>query len=374
MSGTKKTMQDYIASCPEYIRTNTAQSTSLTAPAVSEFVSGNYRSIWIVGCGSSMNGAMCARPFLRKYLGVEVKVIAPFTFVTCENDITDEDMVLIISQSGYSLNALEAAEVVKAKGRRCIALTGDLNSDLAKTCDIAADYGAGRETVGFVTRGVTTLALFLMLFGVEAGLASGRLSKEEAETLKQQLAACADINAQVQNDWESFYAKNIRSLSGLTNAYVCGVGANFGTAMEGALKISETVKIPAAAYDSEEYIHGPNLQMKPGYTVFLIETKTGRERIRKLFEGTQIVTANAYLITTDPEYTGDQVFNIRCDVPDEMTPLCILPFFQLTAWKLAEDLNRWEKHPLLRKMEEYVYSKSGNYINSPFSEDTPGHH
>ena len=69
MSGTKKTMQDYIASCPEYIRTNTAQSTSLTAPAVSEFVSGNYRSIWIVGCGSSMNGAMCARPFLRKYLG-----------------------------------------------------------------------------------------------------------------------------------------------------------------------------------------------------------------------------------------------------------------------------------------------------------------
>ena len=76
----------------------------------------------------------------------------------------------------------------------------------------------------------------------------------------------------------------------------------------------------------------------------------------------------------DPEYTGDQVFNVHCDLPDEMTPLCILPFFQLTAWKLAEDLSRWEKHPLLRKMEEYVYSKSENYINSPFSEDTPGHH
>ena len=49
----------------------------------------------------------------------------------------------------------------------------------------------------------------------------------------------------------------------MTNAYVCGVGANLGTASEGALKFGETVSIPTAAYEVEEYIHGPNIQIDP---------------------------------------------------------------------------------------------------------------
>ena len=216
------------------------------------------------------------------------------------------------------------------------------------------------------------LAVFFMLFAVEAGLASGKLTKEEADTLKEQLRSCADINEAAQKNWSSFYEKNFQALSGLTNAYVCGVGANIGTAMEGALKFGETVSIPTGAYEVEEYIHGPNIQMTPRYTVFLIEAGIGTERIRKIYDGTKIATPNAFLVTTDPDYTGDKIFNIPCSVPEEMTPLCILPFFQLTAWKLTDDLDRWNKHPLQRQMEKYVSSKSENYINSPFSEDTPG--
>ncbi|MBO5555382.1 MAG: hypothetical protein J5941_07620, partial [Solobacterium sp.] len=63
---------------------------------------------------------------------------------------------------------------------------------------------------------------------------------------------------------------------------------------------------------------------------------------------------------------------LPCDIMEEMTPLCILPFIQLTAWKLAEEQDSWVKHPLVQKMQKYVSSKSENYINSPFSEDTPG--
>ena len=373
MQETKKTMQDYIASCPEFIRTNVARSKELAEPLVQEFVRGSYSSIWIIACGSSMNGSVCARPFLRRYLGCEVKVVAPFTFVQQENDLSDDDMVIIVSQSGYSLNALEAADTVKAKGRRCIALTGDLESDLVKKCDVAANYGVDRETVGYVTRGVTTLALYFMLFGVEAALASGRMSSEEADTLKQQLLKTADINEATQKNWTGFFENHYQALTGMDIAYVCGVGANMGTAMEGALKFGETISVPAVAYEIEEYIHGPNIQMTPRYTVFLIDGGIGSDRIRKIYEGTSIVTKNVFLITTDESMTGDNIFTVPCgDVPEEMTPLCILPFFQLTAWKVTEDLNRWRKHPLQRKMEKFVSSKSENYANSPFSLDTPG--
>ena len=159
----------------------------------------------------------------------------------------------------------------------------------------------------------------------------------------------------------------------MTNAYVCGVGANLGTASEGALKFGETVSIPTAAYEVEEYIHGPNIQMTPRYSVFLIDGGEGTERIHRIFEGTQIVTDNVFLLTRCADYKGEHnVLYVPMDVPEEITPLCWLPFFQMTACQLTNDLDRWNKHPLQRAMEKFVSSKSANYVNSPFSEDTPG--
>ena len=179
----KKTMLDYIADCPEFIRNNVADSAALTKPLVDEYVSGGYKNIWIVACGSSSNGSLCARQFIRRHLKCEVKIVTPFHFVSSENDFSETDMVVVVSQSGYSLNALDAIKVIEAKGRRCIGLTGDVNSDLGKVCDVVANYGVGRETVSYVTRGVTTLALFFMLFAVEAAVRLGIKTAAEGEAV-----------------------------------------------------------------------------------------------------------------------------------------------------------------------------------------------
>lgn len=368
----KITMQNYIASCPEFIRNNVSHSKELTAPLVKEYISGGYKNIWIVACGSSSNGSLCARQFVRRHLKCEVKILTPFQFVVSEHDFADSDMIVVVSQSGYSTNALDAIRVVRDSGRRCIGLTGDLHSDLAKACDVAANYGVGRETVAFVTRGVTTLALFFMLFAVDAAEALEIKSAEEALTDRKLLAESAEWNQSMMDKLPAFVKTHYQSLSAMTNAYVCGVGANLGTACEGALKLGETINIPASAYETEEYIHGPNLQLTPQYTVFLIDGGEGSARIREIYEATRIVTSNAYLITTAPEYPGDNVLCIPCSLPPEMTPLCFLPFFQLIAAQLADDLERWVKHPLQRIMEKACAAKSGNYADSPFSEDTPG--
>lgn len=368
-----KTMMDYIASCPEFVRANVKGSKALTAPLVDEYVNGGYKNIWIVACGSSSNGSLCARQFIRRHLQCEVKIVTPFAFVVSEHDFTETDMVIVVSQSGYSLNALDAVKVIKEKGRRCIGLTGDLDSDLAKACDVAANYGVGRETVGYVTRGVTTLALFFMLFATDAAEKAGLKSAQKADAVRKQLLAAADINEKVQASWPVFLERHYQKLSGMTKVYICGVGANMGTACEGALKFGETISIPSCAYEIEEYIHGPNIQMTPEYCVFLIDGGEGSSRIHQIFEGTQIVTSNVYLITNCADYKEEEnTFYVECSLPEEITPLCYLPVFQMTAFKITEDLSRWIKHPLQRKMEKLVSCKSENYENSPFSEDTPG--
>ena len=78
----KKTMLDYIADCPEFIRNNVADSAALTKPLVDEYVNGGYKNIWIVACGSSSNGSLCARQFIRRHLKCEVKIVTPFHFET----------------------------------------------------------------------------------------------------------------------------------------------------------------------------------------------------------------------------------------------------------------------------------------------------
>ncbi|MDO4198234.1 MAG: SIS domain-containing protein [Erysipelotrichaceae bacterium] len=374
METKKYTMRDYIASCPEIMRDNIKKSEELTKALVDEYVDGGYKNVWIVACGSSSNGSYCGRMYVKHHLKCECKVVNPFTFITAENDIGPEDMVVAVSQSGYSTNALEALDVIKSKGRKTIGLTGDVNSDFKEKCDVLVNWGVGTETVAYVTRGVTTLALFFMLFALEAAKKKGYESEEEYSKNKAQLLKACDINEEVQKNWTEFMKKHYKRLSSMTNAYMCSVGANMGTAYEGALKFGETISIPTAAYEAEEYIHGPNIQLTPKYSVFVIDGGIGSGRLKNIYEGTRIVTDNAFLIT-NTEYEGDEnIFYVKADVDEDVTPICYLPIFQITAADITDDLNRWIKHPLQEKMDKYVSAKSENYDKSPFALDTPKRH
>lgn len=368
----KKTMLDYIRATPAALRANAADAAALAGPLAEEYLRGGYENLWIVACGSSANAAWCARPFLRRVLRREVKIVPPFTFAVCEHDFSPRDMVLVVSQSGYSLNALEAAACIRAEGRPVTALTADPGSDLARAADLAVDYGGGLETVGYVTRGMTTLVEFFMLFGLEAARRRGTLSAPEAEARLAALRRAADANEAAIEDWAVFASAHRPALTELRCAFVCGVGANYGTALEGALKLSETVSVPALGCETEEFIHGPNLQLTPDHSVFLLDGGAGSARTRQIFDAVRTVTDKAFLLTADPTAKGEGVFALRETLPEELTPFGLLPPLQMTAWRLAEELGRWEKHPLQRQMERRLSSKSENYAASALNRDTPG--
>lgn len=56
----------------------------------------------------------------------------------------------------------------------------------------------------------------------------------------------------------------------MDRAFIVTDGPNMATAREGSLKFGETLKIPTLYYENEEYVHGPNMQLDPEYTVFLL--------------------------------------------------------------------------------------------------------
>ena len=114
---------------------------------------------------------------MNKISGVNVELLSPYTFTNYKK-IKENTFYMVISQGGESINSIEAMEYLKKKGQLAVGVTGNVNSSLKDHADIVIDYGVGEEKVGYVTKGVVTLILFLDLFAVYIGK-NNILSEEE---------------------------------------------------------------------------------------------------------------------------------------------------------------------------------------------------
>lgn len=320
------------------------------------YVDGNYKNIKIVASGSSGNGALCAKYIMEKYLGVDVTIISPYTFAYYPR-LSEDDFVFVISQSGYSKNALDALDVLKKINRKTIALTGDLNSDIKNHADVVIGY-VDEEKEGFVTKGVTTLALFLMK------LTFAILKKQGKEVDTAWFDDYCESFASIQKEnfvrEEAFLEKFRKNLLSMEHMYAAGCGPAEGVAKEAALKIGETVKIVSCGYELEEYIHGPNLQLSPKHNVFIIDAQDETsDRSYQIFRASRTVSDRVYYIT-DKEYEDDHVLTLLNPCADTVA-LTYLQVFQLFAYRISKELGTIKKHPLYEEFKKIVNSKTITY-------------
>ena len=358
---TKLTMIDYVVETPAQVRSNVENSKALTQSLVDEYVKKDYKRVLIVACGSSHNGYVCGQPFLHKILKKEVKVIPPFNFVHFQDEFDDDDFIVVVSQSGRSTNAIEALELLKSRGHRTIGITSDVNSDFKDICDLTINWGVGVEKVGYVTKGVVTLALYFMLFGVEAQLAKGEITQEEADCYKKEFLKAMDAHEELQASANKYIESHVKDLYNLQEVYTISAGANLGTAIEAALKISETVMIHATAWECEEFQHGPGYPIQPRYTVIAYETgnDAANVRIEQIADAAKEIAGQVILVkcgaSEDPS-----VISTNIKLMDEVMPLAYLAVAPMLANFASRKLSLQE-HPLLKKFDEKVSTKSKKY-------------
>ena len=361
MTEKKVSMIDFVQETPAQVRYNVERSKELTQSLVDEYLKRDYKRILIVACGSSHNGSLCGLPFLKKVTGKEVKLIPPFTFTYFNEGFDDDDFIVVVSQSGRSTNAIEALELIKSKGHRTIGITSDVNSDFKDICDLTVDWGVGVETVGYVTKGVVTLAEYFMLFGIEAQLAKGEITAECAKAYKNEILKAMDAHEELQASAQKYIDSHVKELYNMQELYVISAGANLGTVVEAALKISETVKIHATAYECEEFLHGPLYPMTPRYSVIAYDTANPKanSRIEAIYEASKDICTQSVLVkcgvSDDPE-----VISTKVELMDEVMPLAYLAVAPLLA-DFASSRLTTNEHPLLKEFGEKLATKSRKY-------------
>lgn len=370
MEATTKTMGDYVEEASIVTRQNLKKGKSLVEPieTLCRDLFGDKggsqklpRVLWLVASGSSFNASYCALPFMRRSLGdaCTVQIVTPFSFVHYRfRDVKDTDLVLVLTQSGYSTNAIEALDVLRGMGRPAICVTGNVSADASSHADIVVDYGVGEELVGYVTKGVSTLVVFLMLLADQLSNGDGR-----AKEIEKALDAADAVQAKMP----AFYKEHIRELTSMGPCYCCGVEGTWGIALEGALKIGETVHIPCFAYEIEEFIHGPNLQLSPKYTLFFFDPNDKTfTRFSQMYQAARLISDRAFLITANQEYASDSNALV---IPAELMPspdtvsLAYLPFVQLLSFYISNALGSTKQHPLLKPFKSAVAAKTENWVN-----------
>lgn len=342
-----RTMEDYIREIPQAARENIKNRKELTARFAGWYKKGK---LVIVASGSSYNAAVMAEPFLKQKMDMDVSVITPFSYVCDERIPSRREQYLFVSQSGCSTNVLEAVRKHRENGFETAAAVGNADSAIAREADVVMDYGAGEETVGYVTKGMSLLCLFFMLCGLE--VKAYHMSEEKYKHYVRVLKGMAKNHEAVLRWAEKFYTVHEKSFLSMRHVYFMGSGSNWGAVLEGALKVGEMVHVQTSAYEAEEFIHGPDLQLTPEYTLFFLDSgdKAGA-RIRDIWQASKEITDHTFLVSAGefPETMA------------ELTGFYLAAFFQYAAYRISKELGIKAEHPLFVRFDSKIPCKTQDY-------------
>src|SRR5690242_15248730 len=219
----------------------------------------NPRVVVMCGRGSSGHVGVYLRYLFETKLGLLVSAAAP-SVVTAYKGRPDMRDVLfvVISQSGRSPDLIAATQAARALGALTLAIVNDPDSPAASASELVLPIGAGPERAVAATKSVVAS----MIAGAQLVAA---LTRDEAlsvglRKMPERLSRAHEC------DW-SVWGNTIPNAPA---AFVAARGYGFGCVREIALKLTETLRVPALAFSAAELRHGPRAAITPATPVLLL--------------------------------------------------------------------------------------------------------
>jgi glucosamine--fructose-6-phosphate aminotransferase (isomerizing) len=213
------------------------------------------RRINILGCGTSWHAGLIGEYVIEEYARIPVEVEYASEFRYRNPMIEPHTLTLAISQSGETIDTLEAMREARRRGSRVLGISNVVGSTIARESDGGVYIHAGPEigvasTKAFTSQ-VTVLSLLALLLGRLRVMSKreGMAQIEHLQKIPEQVKAILDTNDQILDIAQAYCNDH--------NFLYLGRGANFPVALEGALKLKEISYIHAEGYPAAEMKHGP---------------------------------------------------------------------------------------------------------------------
>ena len=247
-----------------------------------------FEKIWIVACGTAYHAGLFGKDLFEKVLGVPVSVELASEFRYREPIVGENDLGIVISQSGETMDTIAATELLKENNSHVLALVNVVGSSLARMADSVLYLHVGPEI------GVASTKAYLGMLIGQLLLAKHWDESNKLETTFNEIKQLPSLIKETLK-CEAQIKEISKSINEKKDIYFIGRGLDYALAAEGALKLKEISYLHAEALAAGELKHGTLALIQDGTPV--IVTASQHHLLDKTTSNVQEVKARgAYVI------------------------------------------------------------------------------
>lgn len=306
-----------------------------TADKIPDDLFTNCNQIHIVACGTAMYAGMVARAMMEPLLRIPVAVSIASEFRYEDPLIDEKTLVIIISQSGETIDTLAAMRLAHQYGSKTLAVVNVKGSSIARESDYVLYTHAGPEIAVASTKAYSVQLAALYLVGCRMALVRGKFTEKQAEDFLSDLLDAIPAMETMLAQKETFHELAVHLINH-PDAFFIGRGLDYAFSLEGALKLKEVSYIHAEAYAAGELKHGTIALISDNVPVIAIATQ--EHVFAKTISNIREVKARGafiILLTKESAVVDENLADIHIRIPnmdDRFTVFPIIVALQFIAY------------------------------------------
>jgi len=294
-----------------------------------------YSKIFIVACGTAMHAGIVGKYVIEHLARTEVIVDIASEFRYRTPILSENDLVILISQSGETADTLAALKLAKKEGAKTLSIVNVKGSSIARESDFVIYTHAGPEISVASTKAYSVQLSVMYLLAFEIAYAKGKIDKAECERLTallQEIPSYITKCLECQKDCQ-LVAFNLINADSLL--YI-GRGLDYALSMEGSLKLKEISYIHSESYAAGELKHGTISLVTDQMPVIAVATQSDLyDKTVSNVKEVKARGANVIMICKNDAVVDEEAadFIIRIpEIEDIMTPMVTVIPLQLIAY------------------------------------------
>jgi len=284
------------------------------------------KGIFFVACGTAYHACLAASYIFSKVVNMHINVVLASEFRNYEHFLKKDTLVIAVSQSGETIDTIDAVKVARGKGSKIISIVNVMGSSLTRYSDDFLLTNAGPEICVLATKSYTSQVTLLTLL---AYTLVGK-SDEIRNKLNYVWNIIYYLTSKTTRDMIKELAEKLKDKK---HIFLIGRGLQYSTALEAALKIKEVSYIHAEAFAGGELKHGTIALIEEGTPcIVFVSEENEREIISNAIE---VKSRGGYIIGVAPK--KNDVFDFWIKVPEanNLNPIVQIIPIQTLAYQLA---------------------------------------
>ena len=300
-----------------------------------------FTRIFIVACGSSYHVGMIGKYNLEHLLRRNVEVVLASEFRYSDPIVDDKSLVIVISQSGETLDTMAALREAKKRGGYILSIVNVVGSSIARESDDVLYTWAGPEIAVATTKAYSTQLAVLDMIGLAFGEALGTVKKEEYNEAVAELQKLPEKMEQfLASESCEAIPKYASQYFNHNSVFFIGRNLDYALGLEGSLKLKEISYIHSEAYASGELKHGTISLIEDGTLVIALGTyaplfdKAMSNVVEVKARGADVLALTTESHREEMEKTVENVITIPDTVNMLLPSLGVVPL-QLLSYYIA---------------------------------------